>query len=158
MIETERYKLLPTKRNTYSISKHKNILCSKEFFQWLQEVKVLTIFDATKVKELSSVFKLYGKDSIVIPAFILHVISPGIYPLYDQHVERAKRVLLAQEVRFPRDEINLTTYEEYQSFFQEMIITCFGQQPTLKISKKWIMRYGVLENGLKINTKVRIIK
>jgi len=136
VIETERYKLLPTKPNTYSISKHKNILCSKEFFQWLQEVKVLTIFDATKVKELSSVFKLYGKDSIVIPASILHVISPGIYPLYDQHVERAKRVLLAQEVRFPRDEINLTTYEEYQSFFQEMIITCFGQQPNFENIKK----------------------
>ena len=136
VIETVRYKLLPTKPNTYSISKHKEILCSKEFFQWIQEVKVMTTFDATEVKELSSVFNLYGKDSIVIPVFILHIISPETFPLYDQHVERAKRVLLAQEVRFPRDEINLTTYEEYQSFFQEMIITCFGHQPNFENIKK----------------------
>ena len=136
VIETERYKLLPTKPNTYSISKHKDILCSKEFFQWTQEVKVLTTFDATKVKELSSVFNLYGEDSIVMPSFILHVLSPEIYPLYDQHVERAKEVLLAQKVRFPRDEINVATYEEYQSFFQEMIITCFGQQPNFENIKK----------------------
>ena len=77
-----------------------------------------------------------GRTIIVIPTLILHVISPEIYPLYDQHVERAKRVLLAQEVRLPRDEINLTTYEEYQSFFQEMIITCFGQQLNFENFKK----------------------
>jgi hypothetical protein len=129
VIETERYKLLATKPNTYNITKHKEIFCSTEFFQWIQEVKAIRTFDARRVKDLSSVFNLYGKDSIVIPSFILHVISPMIYPLYDQHVERAKRVLLAQEIRFPRDEINLTTYQEYQLFFQELVGTCFGQQP-----------------------------
>lgn len=136
VIETKRYRLGQTKPNTYNVNKHKEILCSPEFFQWIQEVKEIRSFDERKVNDLSCVFNLYGKDSIVIPTFILHVISPEIYPLYDQHVERAKRILLAQEVRFPRDEINLTTYREYQSFFQDIVEASFGQQPKRADIKK----------------------
>lgn len=136
VIETKRYRLGRTKPNTYDVNKHKEILCSPEFFRWLQEVKEIRSFDERKVNDLSCVFNLYGKDSIVIPTFILHVISPEIYPLYDQHVERAKRILLAQEIRFPRDEINLTTYREYQSFFQETVEASFGTQPKLADIKK----------------------
>lgn len=118
VVENERYTLLPTKPNTYHISKHKETFYSIEFFQWEQEVKVLKTFDALKVKDLSHVFNLYGKDTLVIPSFILHVISPMIYPLYDQHVERAKRVLLAQEVHSQKSDVNFLSYQEYQTFFR----------------------------------------
>ncbi|WP_404332151.1 hypothetical protein [Mesobacillus maritimus] len=117
----ERYLLFPTKPNTYDESKHKRTLISLSFYQWAKEVMAQNSFDASKIGDLARRFHLYGGNAVVIPAFILHTLSPRIYPLYDQHVERAKRVLLAQDAHFTPRDITIFSYQEYQQLFTGIV-------------------------------------
>ncbi|MFS0862054.1 hypothetical protein [Fredinandcohnia sp. 179-A 10B2 NHS] len=129
------YVLLAAKPNTYSEIKHKGILCSFEFYNWIKKVQSQKSFDINCFKELSQSFNLYGSDSIVIPSFILHVISPIIYPLYDQHVERAKRILLADNLSTNR-KLDITSYQEYQMFLQLLINDVYAEPLTIEEIKK----------------------
>jgi hypothetical protein len=115
------YTLLQTKPNTYDELKHKQILCSSDFYVWVKEVSSLTKFDSNKVTDIAQKFQLYGKETLVIPTFILHVINPIIFPLYDQHVERAKRALLAENLDFKPTDLGLKLYLDYQSFFNSLL-------------------------------------
>jgi hypothetical protein len=120
----KRYFLLPTKPNTYDEYKHKRTLTSFPFYQWAKEVMAQDSFDANRIGDIVNRFGLYGNNSVVIPAFILHTLSPCIYPLYDQHVERAKRVLLAEDVHFNTRDITISSYQEYQQFFARILEEC----------------------------------
>src|SRR5690606_31662413 len=103
------------------------------FYQWAEEIRSLTEFDASKVLDLTKEFNLYGENSIVIPTFILHVLSPMIFPPYDQHVNRAKNVILSE---LPLNEkLDLNTYKEYQFYFQSIVLEDFGDEPTLEQMK-----------------------
>lgn len=131
LVGNENYTLLATKPNTYNETRHKEILSSIDFYHWVQEVKKQNSFEANKVNDLANKFDLYGRDSLVIPAFILHIISPLIYPLYDQHVERAKRALLAENISFKNRDIHIVAYKEYQSFLQDIS----GNNPTISLEE-----------------------
>ncbi|RXI96296.1 hypothetical protein DS745_21435 [Anaerobacillus alkaliphilus] len=128
------YTLLPTKPNTYNEKKHKEILTSAAFYDWVKEVRALSSFDSDKVTDIAEKFQLYGKDTLVIPTFILHVINPVIFPLYDQHVERAKRALLAEDISFKSVELDINSYIGYQVFFSRLLEDF--SDPTLHDVKK----------------------
>ena len=113
------------------MKRHKEILSFIEFYHWVQEVKKQHSFEENKVNDLANKFDLYGRDSLVIPAFILHIISPLIYPLYDQHVDRAKRALSAENISFKNNDIHFLAYKEYQSFLQDLI----GNSPTISLEE-----------------------
>ncbi len=117
----DHYSMSTTKPNTYSESKHKPVFITERFYKWVQDVKDLNGFDPKKVTDLSDEFQLYSKGAIVIPSFILHIISPMMYPLYDQHVERGKRALLSQNIHFQNRELTLSTYKEYKSLFDDLL-------------------------------------
>ncbi len=116
------YSLRPTKPNTYNSAKHGIILLSDIFFNWANEVRNENRFSLHHLEALrGSPFFLWGSSSIVIPTFVMHVLSPKIYPLYDQHVERAKRALLAQKLNSDSTQLDLDTYISYQTYFSGLV-------------------------------------
>jgi hypothetical protein len=117
----KRYYLSLPKPNTYNVAKHYDVLNSQRFFDWAGEVASLKSFDINKIEELQSRFQLYNQNSIVIPAFILHCLNPLVFPIYDQHVERAKRAILAEAIHFSTSSLNANSYTEFQSFFQSFL-------------------------------------
>ncbi|WP_078544801.1 hypothetical protein [Litchfieldia alkalitelluris] len=126
------YKFLPAKTNTFNEKKHYQILCSDEFFEWAKGVMQNNTFDKNLLQDISLRFKLY--DSLVMPTFILHILSPFLYPLYDQHVERGKRALLGQDTNVKLHHLNIKTYLEYQQFFCELHES-YSKNPTLESIK-----------------------
>ncbi|OCA86006.1 hypothetical protein A8F94_14265 [Bacillus sp. FJAT-27225] len=148
------YSLSQIKPNTYNVEKHYEVLVSQAFFKWAKEVTTLSSFDKSKVEEFRSRFKLYHENAIVMPAFILHCLNSLIYPLYDQHVERAKRAFLAQQIHFSSSSLNIDSYIEYQSFFQSFIN---GREQNLEYSKKvdnalWSFGKWLKEQGRVVGT------
>lgn len=90
-LSNRNYSIGQPKPHTYNSSIHKSILSSQAFFEFVQEIIAGDSFDEKNIKRLtSSEFNLWKESAIVIPTFVLHILSPKIYPLYDQHVERAK--------------------------------------------------------------------
>lgn len=115
------YSLGQPKPNTYNPKKHSRILTSKDFYNWARKVIEDNRFSCSHLEALrGSPFALWSKSSIVIPAFVMHILSPKIYPLYDQHVERAKRALLAQTLNANSTELNIDTYKCYQEYFLDL--------------------------------------
>lgn len=107
------------KPNTYNASKHEMILKSSDFFEWARLVRDFEEFDPMIVDDLrGEKFELWSKNSLVIPAFVLHILAPNVYPLYDQHVERAKRYLEANTKDIYLDKKpDLKSYVSYQAYF-----------------------------------------
>lgn len=115
------YYLSSPKPNIYNPDKHKDVLFSKEFFDWAIKIIESNAFDPSLINELiGKPFELWS-GGIVIPAFILHIISPTNYPLYDQHVERAKRALLAEELNEDFSSLSIETYMSYKKFFDSLV-------------------------------------
>ena len=106
-----------TKPNTYNELKHKPIIESREFFEWVKETNKCAEFRIETFKELQR-FKLWGKDSVVIPTFILHIVNPFVYPLYDQHVDRAMRSLTGLQEYDKKPSFN--SYLRYKDFFNTL--------------------------------------
>jgi len=120
-INSFRYSLGKPKPNTYEPQKHKTILISIAFYDWAQKVIDATTFSPDHINALTGApFYLWGRKSIIIPAFVLHVLSPMYYPLYDQHVERAKRALLAVPLNKDSTFLNLESYKCYQNYFVDI--------------------------------------
>ncbi|MFD2212319.1 hypothetical protein [Metabacillus endolithicus] len=131
-ILNKNYSIGNPKPFTYNSSIHKPILLSQEFFEFALEMIASDSFDEKNVKRLSE-FKLWKESAIVIPAFVLHTLSPKIYPLYDQHVERAMRTLLAQELNEKPNSLTLETYIQYKQFFESFLQTIYpDHQPNLE--------------------------
>lgn len=123
------YIFTKTKPNTYYPEKHDHILKSQRFFNWAKIINGSKFFDPTNVYVLTKDFGLWNDTSIVIPTFVLHILNPFIYPLYDQHVERAKKALLAQDIS--ERPLSSETYIEYYKFFHSI-----SDENTIEIIKQ----------------------
>jgi hypothetical protein len=138
----KRYYLSQAKPNTYNVEKHYEVLTSQAFFDWGEEVTSLKSFDNNKIEELRSKFQLYNQNAIVIPAFILHCLNPLVFPIYDQHVERAKRAFLAEPVHFSTSSMNTNSYTDYQSFFQSFLNSEFQNIEYMKKVDSALWSFG----------------
>jgi hypothetical protein len=148
----KRYYLSQAKPNTYNVLKHYEILNSQAFFDWAREVATLKSFDTNKIEELRSRFQLYNQNAIVLPAFILHCLNPLVFPIYDQHVERAKRALLAEPIYFSTSSLNANSYTEYQSFFQSFLSSASQNIEYMKKVDSALWSFGKW-----LNQQVRVI-
>ncbi len=131
-LEGLRYTFNNVKPNTYNPKKHEVILTSTEFYSWAKNIMKHKVFDSSQVLCLKGKpFPLWSNNAIVIPSFVLHILNPTVYPLYDQHVERAKRVLLSEEANKDATPLTISTYESYQAFFQEFIEENKGREDVI---------------------------
>lgn len=116
-VQNGSYAYSKPKPNTYIQEKHERILKSRDFFQWAKDINKSRIFRASTIQEMEDKFGLW--HSLVIPAFVLHIINPFVYPMYDQNVERAKRALLAENIE--NYQLTENTYAEYHNFFESIV-------------------------------------
>ena len=122
------YSLKNPKPNTYHDDKHKPIIYSRKFYELATTIRDEKTFDTAAVDKLTgSELPLWASGSVVIPTFVLHILSPGIYPLYDQHVERAKRALLAEELNQKGTTLKIRDYLSYREFFEEFLVSHYGK-------------------------------
>lgn len=128
------YSFTTAKPNTYHPDKHKSILESQSFFDFAHGIISTTKFNKQDIHELTGgQFELWKQDSIVIPSFLLHTLSPIIYPLYDQHVERAKRALSAQTLNYNGYLLKKEDYFSYKEFFDDFLKIVYDPQYNLGI-------------------------
>jgi len=109
------------KPNTYNPQKHDSTFGSPEFFEWATSIIGSTAFREDVISVITDRFKLWSPSSLVIPAFLAHILNPRLYPLYDQHVERTKRFLMALDLDFRSSEISLRDYLSYQTFWKKLV-------------------------------------
>ncbi|MGD6967398.1 hypothetical protein ACQCVP_13285 [Rossellomorea vietnamensis] len=130
------YTLKKPKPHTYQEETHKQIFYSKEFFAFALNIRDKEVFDPSAVGTLTgNGLQLWSSTSIVIPTFVLHILSPKIYPLYDQHVERAKRALLAEELNQKGYILKFKDYLSYEQFFEEFLVSHYGKQEEYSLHK-----------------------
>lgn len=159
-LNDQQYSLSRPKPNTYSSDRHYEILGSMEFFTWVKNEIAEKAFNVKYVKEISDgMFNLWKGNSLVLPTFLLHVVAPGKYPLYDQHVERAKRVITCK-IDMLYAGMNLNDYTGYKEFFDNAIEDVFNSKDAdlekrkqldeaLWAFGKWMK--GHLKTGLEAN-------
>ena len=90
----------------------------------------LVLQNEESVNELKNDFhqkkfeKLFGKMSAVWQIFLLHIIKPYEYPMFDRHVYRAYRIIQnLDEKRLPSNQSERLKlfHEEYLPFFNDMV-------------------------------------
>lgn len=142
------------KPNTYSEKRHLSIIKSPSFFHFTQDIIHNEEFKPNNldiIKELG-----LWDQALIMPAFVLHLLSPLVYPLYDQHVERAKAVLTAKSIK---ETTTLRSYIEYRDFFYGLV-----SKPDLERIKyvdealwsfgKWLKQFG--QKNLQLNNHEEI--
>ena len=111
------------KPNTYSKEHHGSILDSKNFYEWAQQIQHVNSFSVKKLSEIHE-FQLWSENSIVLPSFILHVLNPRVFPIFDQHVNRTMRCFTegANSITTER-QASLTDndYAKYQEFWSNIL-------------------------------------
>lgn len=116
-----RFSIAPAKPHTYAEEKHGAVFATPEFFQWAQLVKSRSSFRADDLDGFTQTFDLYNTASVVIPSFILHVLNPRIFPLFDQHVDRARRFFRADMTFTQTATLTRFDYVAYESFWAALI-------------------------------------
>jgi hypothetical protein len=110
-----RYAIGRTKPNTYNPKVHDPVLLSNHFFGWAQEVKKRRDFSPDLLEQIS---RLGLYNSLVIPVFLLHILNPRIFPIFDQHVERARRFLMGGGLNTG---LTVDDYAQYTQFWSELL-------------------------------------
>ena len=59
----------------------------------LKKIKIINSLRATTEIDLDYFLKEFKEVSVVWKVFLLHIISPSMYPIYDQHIHRAYRFM-----------------------------------------------------------------
>ena len=130
------YILSKTKPNTYFNDKHDKILRSYEFYIWAKNEVVGKDFSIKHLNKLTSGgFRLWDDNSLIIPTFLLHILAPEVYPIYDQHVERAKRVLTGQTNEL-HSGLTPDDYISYKEFFDSGLKDMFGTHDVVLEQRK----------------------
>jgi hypothetical protein len=60
---------------------------------------------------------LWPSTALVIPAFLLHILNPRVFPIFDQHVERARRLLTSRDLNLSSVDLRIHDYAEYSLFW-----------------------------------------
>ncbi|NTS42736.1 hypothetical protein HRG84_17690 [Flavisolibacter sp. BT320] len=68
----------------------------------------------------------FGKLRIVWRVFLLHIINPERFPIFDQHVYRAYRCLMdiSEVGREEEPKLTMEAYNEYCKFYREIVKQC----------------------------------
>ena len=138
-IASDLYRIKPSKQNTFDPERHMPIFQSDEFWEWSQMVMSLETFKPNRLKELQGArFNLWSENSLVIPAFVLHVLNPTTYPLFDQHVNRAMFVLSNRTAQVTQNRSLLVEdWIEYEAFWRHMVNDLYPDgNPSLQDLKK----------------------
>jgi len=106
-----------TKPNTYDPKIHDSIFFSKRFFIWTRQVNKLCVFSSDLLDDVRERFDLWTRSSLVIPAFLLHILNPRVFPIFDQHVERARRFLTSIALNVSSVDLRIHDYAQYSLFW-----------------------------------------
>jgi hypothetical protein len=115
-----RYVVRRTKPNTYDPKRHDKVFFSNRFSVWTQEVKKRCSFSSDLLDQISKL-GLWSKSSLVIPTFLLHILNPRVFPIFDQHVERTRRFLMGQDLNASSDRLQIDDYVQYTAFWFELL-------------------------------------
>ena len=90
----------------------------------IKKIKIINSLRAITEIDLSYFLKEFKEVSVVWKVFLLHIISPSIYPIYDQHIHRAHRFMnneASDGIKASMNEsVKLKFYfEEYFPFVKE---------------------------------------
>ena len=97
-------KVLYTWKNGMELSKAKNKSLETKILLHLEKINALK---AQKEIDLKVFREEFGHISAVWQIFLLHIIQPKTYPIYDQHVHRAYRYIKGQSYK----DINASIYK-----------------------------------------------
>lgn len=94
----------------------------------IKKLKIINSLRATAEVDLDYFLKEFKEVSVVWKVFLLHIISPNMYPIYDQHIHRAYRFInneVSDGIKASMNEsVKLKFYfEEYYPFVKESKIT-----------------------------------
>ncbi|MEZ2354985.1 hypothetical protein [Caballeronia sp. RCC_10] len=115
-----RFRTETTKPNTLC-DEHREILSSREFFDWASNVREMRHFDISRIHDLDQRFGLWA--SAVIPAFVLHCLRPEVYPMVDRWVLTAYN-LLSGNPEHPLDiqyRTSIGAYQRYQEWWLNVL-------------------------------------
>lgn len=115
LLRDTQYRIERVKPNTYS-ERHAGVFRTPEFWRWAQEVRKQQHFDASLIDVLRESFGLW--TTVVIPAFVLHILNPRRFPLVDRYVVGAANYLTHGEVNFS---VNRQAYQDYEAFWQRVL-------------------------------------
>ena len=146
-LNSSSYHLETPKPNTYNVDKHNKILSSYEFFRWSRSIIECEEFDEKQILALTGQFNLWSSRSIVLSAFVLHTLSPFIYPIYDQHVERAKRALLAKDLNMDSSGLGVEEYKSYKYFFNNIIDELYEDKNIIALQGMKLIDEGLWSFG-----------
>ena len=90
----------------------------------LKKLNIINSLRATTEFDLDYFLKEFKEVSVVWKVFLLHIISPSMYPIYDQHIHRAYRFMnneASDGIKASMNEsVKLKFYfEEYYPFVKE---------------------------------------
>lgn len=120
-----RYSAGKVKPNIYSPATHDGELGSKDFYEWSRSVMTLERFAKEHIKTIKERFQFWpSSSSLVIPAFLLHILNPRVFPIFDQHVERARRFFTGLALNSGSADIALDDYVAYHQFWVEWTVDC----------------------------------
>jgi len=90
----------------------------------LKKINIINSLRATAEIDLDYFLKEFKEVSVVWKVFLLHIISPTMYPIYDQHIHRAYRFMNKQASDGIKASMNESVklkfyFEEYYPFVKE---------------------------------------
>lgn len=90
----------------------------------LKKIKIINSLRATTEIDLDYFLKEFKEVSVVWKVFLLHIISPSVYPIYDQHIHRAYRFMNNEASDGIKASMNEATklkfyFEEYYPFVKQ---------------------------------------
>ena len=93
----------------------------------ITKIKIINSLKATAEIDLDYFLEEFKEVSVVWKVFLLHVISPSMYPIYDQHIHRAYRFMHNEPSDGISASMNEVTklkfyFEEYYPFVKELKI------------------------------------
>ncbi len=116
-----RYVVGRTRPNTYDPKVHDEVFSSNPFSIWAQEVKKRSSLSPDLLNQMSR-HGLWPKSSLVIPTFLLHILNPRVFPIFDQHVERTRRFLMGQDLNVSSVGLQIADYAQYTAFWFKLLL------------------------------------
>ena len=90
----------------------------------IKKINIINSLRTTAEIDLNYFLKEFKEVSVVWKVFLLHIISPSVYPIYDQHIHRAFRFMHNEASDGIKASMNEGTklkfyIEEYYPFVKE---------------------------------------
>jgi len=119
-VNGRRYAVSRTKPNTYDRKVYDTLFFSNHFFVWAQGIKKLCDFSSDLLDQIRSL-GLWPRTSLVIPTFLLHILNPRVFPIFDQQVERARRFLMGKDLNASSVGLRIDDYNQHTLFRFELL-------------------------------------